>query len=325
MGDPILVVKTGGTISAVPTAQGLSPWGNGSGLELVEDESGLTFESLFSYASSAMGLDEIGQLHSRIRSAASEQYAAVVVTHGTDTLAETAFVLSLVDPSPRIPVILTGAMRAPSQPGSDAARNLRDALAVARSPSCPAEVLVVFDAKVFAGWCVDKVSGTSYDAFASTLIGPLGYVAEGEVQMHANAPAPTLGLPLDCASSGNVATVVATPGDSGEVLALVGRVFDGVAIEGLGAGHVSPQMMSPLQGLASKKPVLVTTGWPGGMGLKRTYSGPGSEMALAAAGVIGGWSLGPRKAALAMALLLGQTSDVATIRQLLANNLKGPA
>jgi L-asparaginase/Glu-tRNA(Gln) amidotransferase subunit D len=70
-------------------------------------------------------------------------------------------------------------------------------------------------------------------------------------------------------------------------------------------------------------PVLVTTGTPAGSALRATYSGPGSERALAAAGVIMGWSLGARKAALALSLCLGQTTDRVTLHKLLENDMEG--
>ncbi len=109
----------------------------------------------------------------------------LVITHGTDTLEETAYFLHRVLARAgglRKPVILTGAMRPASSMAPDGPQNLRDALVVASTPSAVG-VLVVMAGKLYAGAEVQKVHCYRLDAFDASDAGPLGYVEEGALRL----------------------------------------------------------------------------------------------------------------------------------------------
>ncbi|WP_068079764.1 asparaginase [Novosphingobium rosa] len=121
-----------------------------------------------------------------------------VITHGTATLEETAFFLSLVWRG-SMPVVLTGAQRPPNTAGSDAQANLRGAIAVAASPLAQGlGVLVVIDNLVFAARDVAKTSSGALDAFEAPQFGPLGRVEADGTLVLRHRPAP-LRDPLDLA------------------------------------------------------------------------------------------------------------------------------
>lgn len=120
-----------------------------------------------------------------------------VITHGTATLEETAFFLSLVHDRD-MPVVLTGAQRPANTAGSDAIANLRAAIAVAASPEARGQgVLVVIDNLIFSARDVTKDSSGALDAFVASEFGPLGRVeADGRVTMRRVVPSRTISLDL---------------------------------------------------------------------------------------------------------------------------------
>lgn len=112
---------------------------------------------------------------------AQPDVAGIVVTHGTDTMEETACLLQAVL-APVKPVVLTGAMRPATSAGADGPQNLADALAVAASPLAQG-VCVVFAGTVHSGAEVQKDHTYRLDAFSSGDAGPLGYVEDGRLRL----------------------------------------------------------------------------------------------------------------------------------------------
>jgi L-asparaginase len=115
---------------------------------------------------------------------AGEVVDGIVITHGTDTMEETAYLLSLTTASQK-PVVLTGAMRPPTSLSADGALNLYNAIAVAVSPSSHNQgVLVVMNDVIHAAREVTKRNTTNVATFQSPIYGPLGEVFYGEVNYY---------------------------------------------------------------------------------------------------------------------------------------------
>ncbi len=172
---------------------------------------------------------------------AQADVAGIVVTHGTDTMEETAFFLHAVL-APVKPVVLTGAMRPATSAAADGPQNLADAVAVAASPLAQG-VSVVFAGAVHSAIDVQKVHGYRLDAFSSGDAGPLAYVEEGKLRVLRAWPrGPALrnanALP-DPADWPRVEIVLSHAGASGAVVhALVKDGVAGIVVAATGNGTV---------------------------------------------------------------------------------------
>ncbi|CAN7272177.1 asparaginase [Variovorax paradoxus] len=185
----IVVLGTGGTIAG-RAASGADNIGYTAGEVGVADLLGgieapagvaLVAEQVAQLDSKDMAFDVWLQLARRCAFWLAEaDVAGVVITHGTDTIEETAFFLQAVL-APGKPVVLTCAMRPASSLSPDGPQNLRDAIAVAATPAAHG-VTVVCAGAIHGALDVQKVHTYRPDAFSSGDAGPVGYVEEGAVR-----------------------------------------------------------------------------------------------------------------------------------------------
>lgn len=182
----VYVLTTGGTIaSKYNTSAGLYTAGAMQAKELVNIENSsfdfeVIVEDFLQIQSSAMTFEALFALKQRIDQIFTEDVedniVGIVVTHGTDTLEESAFFLDLCLNCKR-PVVLTGSQRSPQGLGSDAYKNLQDALLVAASEeSCGLGVVVLFNENIYNARYVHKSHTSALQTFTSHHYGILGYV-----------------------------------------------------------------------------------------------------------------------------------------------------
>ncbi|WP_079173342.1 asparaginase [Streptomyces monashensis] len=239
--------------------------------------------------------------------AVAEGADGVVVTQGTDTLEETAFLADLVWPHDA-PFVLTGAMRQPAMAGADGPANVLAAVRVAAAREARgAGALVVLNDEVHAARWVRKTHSTNPAAFASPSAGPLGHVVEGRVRMLLTPPRHEP-LPADVdrerLETARVALHVVTLDDDGARLDGLEATHRGLVVAGFGVGHV-PDVLAPRLGaLAAHLPVVLTSRTGSGSVLRHTYEAPGSETDLRRRGLIDGGFLDPYKARVLLRLLL---------------------
>ncbi|MFD3405927.1 asparaginase [Kribbella sp. NPDC058693] len=240
--------------------------------------------------------------------------AGAVVTQGTDTLEETAFLADLVWPHPQ-PLVFTGAMRNPTLAGPDGPANLLAALRVACSPAArDLGALVVFKDEIHAARWVRKTHSTSTATFVSPNTGPIGHVVEDRVSVL------TRPLRLDGVQGSaepveldnlRVALYTVTMDDDGLLLKGLADTHQGLVIAGYGVGHV-PAALAPVLGeLAARMPVVLTSRTGAGSIVRNTYNSPGSEIDLLQRGLIDGGFLDPYKARVLLRLLLATDDDIA--------------
>jgi L-asparaginase len=245
----------------------------------------------------------------------AEGAGGVVLVQGTDTIEETAHLIDLFWDRPE-PLVVTGAMRAPSAPGADGPANLLAAVRVAADPGARDRgVLVVLADEVHAAARVRKTDSIALHAFTSGSFGPVGRVHEGTVTFAARAARwPALPRPR-AGSDPRVALLETHLGDRGELLELVaGAGWDGVVVAGFGAGHLSAAAAEVVGAVVRRCPVVLASRTGGGPVLAGTYGFVGSEEDLLARGVLpAGW-LDPRKTRLLLWALLAGGADAATVR-----------
>lgn len=251
-----------------------------------------------------LGPDRLWALRERVRTvAASGEVRGVVVTHGTDVLEETAYLLDRTLDAP-VPIAVTGAMRTSSDTGWDGPRNLRDAAIVAASAESRGRgALVVFHGTVFSGCTATKVHTTDVDAFAAPHAGPVGCVDRDGVSYAAPpAPRPT---PLEPAAlDARVALVPVVPGDDGTMLDLARQAHDGVVIVAFGAGNVPPGAVPAIgRWLDAGKPVVVASRCPTGE-VAPLYAFDGGGARLAQMGVVPAGPRTPSQARMELLLAL---------------------
>jgi L-asparaginase len=176
---------------------------------------------------------------------ARDEVQGLVVTHGTDTLEETAYLLQRVL-APAKPVVFTAAMRPATALAADGPQNLLDAFAVARTPGARGVVLAMAG-KVFDAVGVRKLHTYRPDAFGAGDAGPLGVVEEGCLRRFREWP---VGLPLgsalldrDEAGWPRVDIVLNHAGADGRIVqALVAQGVDGIVIAGTGNGRIGERL-----------------------------------------------------------------------------------
>ncbi len=255
-----------------------------------------------------------------IARAALDEAAAgrgVVITHGTDTLEETAVLCDVLHGGLE-PIVLTGAIRPSSAPGADGPANLLAAVAVAGAAAAEGlGALVVFAGEVHAARAVRKVASLSPAAFASPLTGPLGTVAEGRVRIAARPVRPAaLALPDELRA--RVPIVPTYLGDDGAGLHSAHRDgADALVFVALGAGHVAPPVLAALRAVAAAMPVALTLRPERGVLAHATYGFEGAEGDLRASGALPAAALSPQAARMVLLAGVAGGADRATLARVL--------
>ncbi|MGN6391392.1 MAG: asparaginase [Gemmatimonadales bacterium] len=242
----IHLLFTGGTISMQrdPAAGGNVPAHGGEALVGLagglDDVGPYRIENWARLPASHLGPDRLWALRERVREiAAAGEARGIVVTHGTDTIEETAYLLARTLPGD-VPVAITGAMRTSSDEAWDGPRNLIDAARVAASPASKGRgAMVVFHGEIFAGETAVKTHATDPSAFSAPHARPIGRVDDGRVVFD-DPPAPRAGLVQPEGLRARVTLVPVIVGDDGTLLDLARPEYDGVVIEAFGSGNMPP-------------------------------------------------------------------------------------
>jgi L-asparaginase len=253
----------------------------------------------------ALSLDDVLAVAAEVGTVLAGGATGVVVVQGTDTIEESAFLLDLVHGG-EAPVVVTGAMRNPTQPGADGPANLDAAIRVAASPAARGlGCLVVLADEIHAARWVRKTHTSSVAAFASPFTGPVGGVAEGRVTI-ATRPIRCPALPLPAPSTGTprVGIYTVALGDGGRALEAFAGEHDGLVVAGFGVGHVPARMVAVLAEVAGRMPVVLASRTGAGTVHTGTYGFPGSERDLVARGLVPAGHLDPLKARLLLWLVL---------------------
>jgi L-asparaginase len=262
----IHLLFTGGTISMqrdpvaggnVPSHGGEALVGFAPGLDAV---SPYRIENWAKVPACHLGPDRLWALRERVREIIeSGEVRGIVITHGTDTIEETAYLLARTLPF-EVPIAITGAMRTSSDEGWDGPRNLVDAARVAASPeSAGRGAMVVFHGQILSGETAVKTHATDVAAFSAPHAVPIGRVEAGRV-VYPAAPARGTRSLEPRGLGARVALVSLVIGDDGTLLDLARPEFDGVVVEAFGSGNLPPGAVPAVRRwLDEGKPVVLAS------------------------------------------------------------------
>lgn len=310
----IVVLSTGGTIASRPGPEGRNIAGALPGdalMQKVGDIQGVTLEviSLFQKSSNSLTADDLQTLRAecqRLIDAGGTD--GIVITHGTDTLEDTAYFLECSVDTRGVVLVLTGAQRVPHAPGTDSGVNLRHALLAAAADDCRGlGVLLVFNETVQSASFVRKTSSFQLNGFESPGMGRLGLIDSDTVHIYQMPRRQPL-LPASSAKLPQVEIASVYQGASPLALqALVDAGVRGIVIDGVGRGQVPPDWPPIVRrAVAAGTTVLVCSSTLHGPVLP-CYEYPGSLHDLQQAGAIGVSGLSARKVRIRLMLALAGT------------------
>jgi L-asparaginase len=306
---------TGGTISMVadataggkvPTLDGAAILARAPGIDDIADivpiDLGRTPASHFSFA-------KLFDIASEIRRCqADPAIDGLVVVQGTDVIEETAFLWDLVLDG-EAPVIVTGAMRAASDPNDDGPENLRNAVRCAAAPELRGQgVQVVVDATINPADAVTKTHASALDTFQCLDTGPLGRVLVGRVVLERQR-GPRRSVATDRADDGVVLLTAHVAMDGSLLDAAASLRPPGIVVEATGAGNTAGALVEAA-GRAIEQGIVVafTTRCAAGAA-SGAYAFPGGGATWLRAGALLAGHLSGPKARIALALGLGAGLD----------------
>ena len=250
MPKKILVLHTGGTISMQADASGAVVTSQDNPMNHVSNPlEGVEVHALdfFNLPSPHIKPKHMLALYQKIKEEA-DHYDGFVITHGTDTLEETAYFLDTME-VPHKPIVLTGAMRSSNELGSDGVYNYLSALRVASDDKAADKgVLVVMNDEIHAAKYVTKTHTTNVSTFQTPTHGPLGLIMKHEI-LYFKTAEPRVRFDLD-KIQGLVPIIPVYAGMTEELLDLLPvDQLDGLIIQAFGAGNVPKETAKKLNAL----------------------------------------------------------------------------
>jgi L-asparaginase len=318
----IALVFTGGTISmrhdpqrggAVPSLSGRDILALAPAIERMAE---IEVDDWGAYPGPHMTTERMWALRNRlVEQLGRQEVHGVVVTHGTDSLEESAYLAARSIASEK-PLVFTGAMRTSSDLGWDGPANLGAAVRVVASEEARGlGVLVVMNDRIYPALDVTKAHTHMVDAFESPGLGPLGVIDDGQVVFRRALPEsfppldpPALGEPVDI--------VYAWAGADSRLLDSARETACGVVIAAMGRGNVPPGMVEGIERFHTEgKPVVIASRVQRGR-VGTTYGYPGGARRLHERGAILAGGRRPQQARIDLMLALGAGMSLEETRAL---------
>lgn len=322
----VLVVTTGGTIASRPGPGGLAATTAGEDLARavpgLEAVARVEVEEIFRIGSYQITTEQMLALARRIRQAAAgEGWDGVVVTHGTDTMEESAYLADLLYAGEG-PLVFTGAQRSAVEPDSDGPRNLLDAVRIAASAEARGlGAVIAMGGRIDAARDATKVHTRALRAFGSFDHGALGEVAGEAVHVYRRRTRPGNLAGVD-ALEPRVALVKLGAGADGLFLRAAREAgMKGIVLEAFGIGDANPAVAREVErAVAAGMAVVVVSRCPAGDAAPVYDGGGGADLARAGA-IFGGNLRGPKARVLLMAALAAGRAGGVPLPELLAPHL----
>ncbi|KAF0143106.1 MAG: asparaginase/glutaminase [Stygiobacter sp.] len=318
----VLIVFTGGTFSmkidektkaAIPFFQGDELVG------MMPEARGLANLSIYefgNYPGPHITPQRMLELSEKINSFIEQNtFDGIIVTHGTDTLEETAYFLDLTIET-KIPIVVIGAMKTSSEPDWDAPRNLVDAIHIINNPNSKGfGVLVCLNGEINAASEVTKTHTEDVETFHSLDFGSLGFVEKGKVWFN-RLPRKLETLKASTINS-NVDLIKVYAGMNEKFFRFsADSGVEGIVVEAMGVGNVPPEAFEGIKYAVEKGiPTVLVSRCPAGETLD-IYGYPGAGKWLKQMGVIFADYLNGQKARIKLMICLGITKDKEQLRKM---------
>ncbi|MCE9653813.1 asparaginase [Clostridium celatum] len=318
----IAVVFNGGTISmkvderikaAVPSLTGEEIMSMVTGIEEFAEIESYSFSSM---PSPHMTFKTMIKLSKFIKELLErDDIDGVVITHGTDTLEETAYLLDLTINSNK-PIVITGAMRSGSELGYDGPSNLAASICTAISDDAKGRgVLVCFNGELNSASEVTKANSMALNAFRTPNFGPIGIVDNNKVMFYRETKNTETYDVSDIKKDVALIKCVADM-DSTLMDFVIEKGFGGIVIEGLGRGNVPPKMVEGIKRAIEKEvPVVIVSRCFEGR-VHESYGYEGGGKMLKDLGVIFGDTLAGQKARIKLVLAINSGLSYEKIRDI---------
>lgn len=315
MKKKVSLITTGGTIASKEMSKGLLNSGVMTGGELaalchLPDDIEVKIIDVMQKPSMHIDFESMIQIRNAIISElADNMVCGVVVTHGTDTLEETAYFLDLTINDQR-PIVVTGSQRSPGEVGTDVFSNLRNSIYVAvNNVLSNVGVVVVFNERIYSAKYVKKVHASNLQGFESFGYGYLGIIDNNIVSIYQKPvykdnytmkrQIPRVDI-IKCYSGA----------DGAFIESAIHAGAKGIVLEGVGRGQVSPTMMKSIKyAIETGITIIVTTSAEEGK-VYPSYGYVGSAYDLQQQGVILGEDYDSKKARIKLAVLLASVEQV---------------
>jgi L-asparaginase len=324
----VRVLSCGGTIASEPTDAGAEPAKSGDDLVAavpeLADYADVSAVEVASHPGFDMQFPAVAGVAEAVREGTDAGVDGFVVTHGTDTLADTAYALWLTLDPDRLgdsPVVVTGAQRRFDEPSSDAPATLTTAVRAAAGEAVESGVSVAFDDELHAARDAVKTHTNRLDTFQSPDTGPVASFTRAGSRIHRRIPSTETGpyahagsLPVSSLSADAAVAVVHSGlgvGADAVDRALAADV-DGIVVEGTGLGNVTGALGDALGRAVESVPVVVASRCHAGP-TEPVYGTPGGAVSLRDHGVLFAGDLPTAKARVKLRLALSAGVDEETL------------
>lgn len=314
----VRVLSTGGTIASTDGADGATPSKDGDDLVATVPElealAEVDVESVCDELSFHLSFSDVASLARAVERAADDGADGVVVTHGTDTMEESAYYLDLtVDAD--VPVVFTGAQRPADATGADGPANLLQAVRVAADDRFADGAYVAFGNLVHAARWVTKARAGRPEAYASPDAGPVAERTADGLALRREPRSESVSLP----TVETTARVELLPSglavDARQLERAVADDVDGLVLAASGIGNTTPEIGDAVaDAVDAGIPVVVATRCFDGAVAAR-YGGPGGSRTLRERGTIPAGDLPPWKARIKLGLALSAFDDHDDVRR----------
>ncbi|ELY40950.1 asparaginase [Natronorubrum sulfidifaciens] len=302
----VAILSTGGTIASTSAEGGATPSKRGADLvEAVpelETHADLAVEEIAQVPSYDMTFDTMMDLATAVRRVAADGADGVVVTHGTDTLEESAYFLDLTLEC-TIPVVFTGAQRRPDETSPDGPANLLAAVRVASHEQFSSGVYVATNDEVHAARDVTKTHTSALETFDSPSTGPIAALTRSDVRVIREPR--SYSATFDVGSVTSDIAIVASGADMGRrpIDRALEDDVDGIVVNGTGLGNTTSDLGGAIAAaVAAETPVVVVSRCQAGV-TAPVYGGGGGGTTLQSHGAIHGDDLPAHKARVKLAVV----------------------